>query len=185
MDKSPLDKLTEIEEKLEKELKENEPQNNESPKKGPSPCCLGCFVPILIVILLFIGMCIYVYTQPYTKPIMTCLQNQLEIYEAIGRYKDLNNTYPESLKDLEKEYLKDKSVLYCPLDTKQEGYEYQNPEKVKGAKYITRCSRHILKEGVPFPPIIITPQGKFQYDMEAVPNTQNTIQDTQKQGGIK
>ena len=182
MDKNPIDKLNEIEDQLKKQLNETEIENNQNQiNKGPSPCCLGCLTPIIIIILLFVGMCIYVYNQPYTKPIMSCLQNQLEIYEAIGRYKDLNNTYPESLKELEAEYLKDKSSLYCPLDTNKEGYEYQNPEKVKGAKFITRCSRHKLKDAYPFPPIIITPQGKFQYDMEAVPNPQNTEQNTNTQ----
>ncbi len=173
MDKNPLDKLNELQEQLQQQLNETESDNNQNQiKRGPSPCCLGCLTPIIIIILLFVGMCVYVYNQPYTKPIMSCLQNQLEIYEAIGRYKDLNNTYPNNLKELEKEYLKDKSVLYCPLDKDKAGYEYANPEKEKGTKYITKCSKHKLNEYTPFPPIIITPQGKFQYDMEALNTNQ-------------
>ena len=170
MNKPPIENLNELKEKLEKDLRDDNKENKNLGPNHSNHCLLGCMFPILVIFLLFVGLCIYVYCQPYTQPILTCLSNQTEIYEACQRYRDLNNKYPENLKELEKEYLKDKNSLYCPLDTKKEGYLYANPDKEKGARYITSCHKHKLKDNIPFPPITITPEGAFRYDMESLNN---------------
>ena len=163
MEKPPIDDL----EKITKEMIEKRNELIQELNIKRRNCCLGCLTPIVVVVLLMVGSMVYVCCQPYFKPMIKCLENQMELNDAIRRYRDGHEEqYPESLKDLEAEYLKDKSVLYCPLDGEKEGYTYNNPNKDKEAEWVTTCPRHKLDEKHPFPPIGIDKNGKFVYKRE-------------------
>lgn len=164
MNKNPLDELEETQKELieqkDKLIKELKVKKN---------CCLGCLIPIFVIFIIFLGMSLYVSRLDGFKPLMKCVQNQYEIYNALSRYKDLNNTYPKDLSIIGKEYLKEPNNLYCPLDKKKKGYEYENP--INGKKsYILRCPRHTLSNNIPIPPIVITKDGKFSYDFDYLNN---------------
>ena len=153
-------------EELQKELKERKEElKNEIQNKNKN-CCLGCSLTFLIILIILISLSVYISKMPEFKPIYNCFKNQTEIYDAIRRYKDLNQKYPESLDIIAKEYLDDKTTLYCPLDKNKEGYEYFNPNK-EHKPYIIRCKRHKLFHNQPIPPITITVDGKFAYDFDS------------------
>ena len=151
-------------EDLKNELENRKAELKEDLKKSKKTCS-GCLLTLLIIILAITGISVYVSRMPEFKPILTCVQNQIEIYNAIHRYKDLNNSYPKNLDIIKNEYLSNPDVLYCPMDKNKEGYEYINPDKEKNTVYILRCKRHQY-HNQPFPPLTITKEGKFSYDME-------------------
>lgn len=156
---NPEELLEQKKRELSEELKKS--------RKG----CRGCLITVLVILILFLGSCIYVSHLPAFNPLMTCVENQMELYSAIQRYRDLHNAYPKSLNDIKEEYLKDKNIIYCPLDKKHEGYEYFSPDKTD-QDFILRCKRHKLSENQPIPPIITTKDGKFAYDMNDFQNMQ-------------
>lgn len=155
---SNFDEYQELEQK-KKELM-NELKNS---KKG----CYGCLITIIVILIIIIGIGVYVSHLPAFRPLVTCMENQTELYNAITRYKDLNGTFPKTLNDISDEYLNDKNILYCPTDTDHKGYEYRNPDEyINPPAFIIRCKGHKLNENQPFPPIIISKDGKITYDIE-------------------
>ena len=128
--------------------------------------CIGCLSFLLVIFAIILCCMIYVSKLPCFEPAMTCVEQEMELYNAIMRYRDLNNAYPKSLDDIKDEYLKDKNILFCPLDTKHEGYEYFCPDKDKNTAFILRCNRHKISDSQPLPPFAITKQGQFSYDFQ-------------------
>lgn len=91
--------------------------------------------------------------MPGVNTTLKCRSNMEELGAAITRYKDVNNKYPEKLSDLKKEYLKDTSVLRCPLDKNKDNdtsYVYHRPGPgAKGTFVMLECDRHRPRRDMP------------------------------------
>ncbi len=106
--------------------------------------CRGCLITVWIVILAFIGFSIYVTRLPFYKPYEECSKNCINaLIPALGRYYSHNNRYPDSLAELQGEYLKDKNAVYCPLHKdKKAGYIYIKPDSPEYGGVVLKCREH-------------------------------------------
>ncbi|MBQ9358247.1 MAG: hypothetical protein IJT95_01740, partial [Abditibacteriota bacterium] len=105
--------------------------------------CRGCLIAVWVIVFIFIGFSIYVTRLPFYKPYEKCSRNCINsVLPAMERYYNKNSAYPESLRELQGEYLKDKSTIYCPLDDQEHEYEYYRPESPDYQGVVLRCTRH-------------------------------------------
>ena len=121
---------------------------------GCSKPLKACAVIAALVVLAIIGMLIYAMRMPTIQVMLRCRDNMTQIGDALERYHSVNNSYPPDLRSIEKEYLKDTSVLHCPADKSSDGelsYIYHRPpSNAKDTFVILECDRH--KAGRDLPP---------------------------------
>lgn len=108
---------------------------------------------------------------PTISDIANCQLNLPEIYGAVERYRATHeDKYPPSLDILRKEYMKDPSVLVCPLDKSKSGktsYTYTPPkENPKEDDILIRCNRHRVRLDLPIIEVYITVNGEAGFKPE-------------------
>lgn len=113
----------------------------------------GC-VAVLAVALaaLLVGM-LWMMRNPSVQAMLTCRDHLTTLGAALERYHDVNGFYPEKLDDLKEEYLKDPSVLHCPVDGRPDqvvSYAYNRPKPGSPGDFVVlECDRHRLRPDVP------------------------------------
>ena len=124
---------------------------------------IACAVITALVIAAVVVLLIYLSRMPIVVNTWTCRRNMTEINDALRRYYDVNDVYPPDLDTLEKDYLKDKSVLRCPLD-KSPGsapsYVYHRPgPNSHGGFVVLECSLHRLGSDEPVTKLVLLKNG--------------------------
>lgn len=118
--------------------------NNDIPKPpGCSTPLKGCLIVVGLIMSLLLAAMIYLAKSPSMQAIFACKSNMAEISAAISRYEDVNGHRPPNLRALATNYLKDASVLRCPLDKSsgdKPSYTY-NPSAT-GSQIMLECDRH-------------------------------------------
>ncbi len=113
---------------------------------------IGCSVFITFVLFVLVLLMISLFRSPYYQHIAECRSNIQRLGDALGRYADKNDAYPDELTDLVPDYIP-KSVLYCPSDKKNKSrstYEYNKPEiDYPGNAIILICYNHHGSSSVP------------------------------------
>ena len=138
-------------------------KNDNSNPTGCSPPLRGCLIASLLVMALFIGVLAYFSRMPSMQAMGECKYNMQELSAAISRYEEVTGHRPEKLPDLAKQYLKDPSVLRCPLDKssgKTPSYGY-NPNANDG-RVMLECDRHKIRKDMPNSKLLILGDGKFE-----------------------
>ena len=153
--------------------------NNENPTPaGCSPPLKGCLVTTVIVMALFLGVLAYFSRMPSVRAMGVCKYNMQELAAAIDRYKAVNGHRPESLDELADQYLKDPSVLRCPLDKSSgdtSSYTY-NP-KAGDNQIMLECARYKLRHDMPNSILRVSGDGRFDVRN---PGIKETIRDAEK-----
>jgi len=137
---------------------------NTPPKPtGCAPYLKGCLIVVAVLIVAFLGLLIYVLQMKPVRDLAQCKVNMETIGEALRRYNDVNGEYPTDLKPIAKDYLKDDSVLYCPLSTnrrRETSYTYHRPgASAKDDFVVLECARHKLRPDVPASKILLLRSG--------------------------
>jgi|GEM_PF-5458881 len=109
---------------------------------------------------------------PTVSDIVECQLNMPEIYGAVQRYRATHDDqYPPSLDVLRKEYMKDTSVLTCPLDKSKSGktsYTYTPPkEDANDDDILISCNRHRVRHDLPVIEVYITVGGVAGFKPES------------------
>jgi len=125
----------------------------------------ACAVLAALAMIGLIVMLVVVAKMPTVRSLAVCRTNMAAIGQAIRRYHDVNDAYPASLSQLRGVYLKDNSVLRCPLD-KSEGdspsYTYRRPSESSPATFqMLECDRHRLRKDVSISRIILQKNLEF------------------------
>lgn len=118
---------------------------------GCSTPLKACLVVGALVFVLLIGGLIWTLRLPAVRSLIRCRSNMTQIGEAIRRYHDVTGSYPPELAVLRRDYLKDPSVLRCPLDRSPGDapsylYHRLRPDSPERA-VVLECDRHRLKPG--------------------------------------
>ena len=128
----------------------------------------GCAIVAGLAILGVIALLVYLMRMPMVQSVMTCRANMVEVGNALKRYAEVNGEYPDSLGALKKEYLKDVSVLRCPLDMRGDtlsSYIYHKPGRGAGAKFVVlECCRHRLGKGLPISKLKLLKDGNIDIE---------------------
>ncbi|MBR4749570.1 MAG: hypothetical protein IK083_08385 [Abditibacteriota bacterium] len=104
----------------------------------------GCLVAAWVIIIIFAGLSLYLTRQPFYKPYEECSKNCIvNLIPALNRYYDKNSRYPDTLEELQKDYLKDKDSIYCPSKSKHK-YEYHKPSSPDYAGPVISCKEHVI-----------------------------------------
>jgi hypothetical protein len=102
--------------------------------------------------------------MPAVVSMRACQDNMLDISDALRRYDDVNNQYPSNLMALRKDYLKNDSVLRCPLDKSpgnEPSYVYHRPGPHSGDDFVVlECSLHRISPNEPIPKIVVLKSGR-------------------------
>ncbi len=153
--------------------------NNENPTSaGCSLPLKGCLVITIIVMALFVGILAYFSRMPSVRAMGECRYNMQELAAAIGRYKAVNGHRPENLDELAEQYLKDPSVLRCPLDkshSKKSSYKYNS--KAGDSQIMLECDRHKLRRDMPNSILRVSGDGRFDVRN---PSFKEAMQDAEK-----
>lgn len=153
--------------------------NTNNPNQTASGCMLrGCLIATAVITALFISMAIYMWHVPSMRERTVCQLHMIEVAAAISRYTDVNGHRPSNLHELAKEYLKDPSVLRCPLDKSggdAPSYIY-NP-KASDSQIMLECNRHRLRSDMPKSRLVILGNGTFK-DIE--PSVQQILDEARK-----
>ncbi len=155
----------------------------ESPRKRGASSCLkaagiGCLVIVVVIVALTIwGFSlakknpIFQRTMQETKVMGECSERMAKIGNALNTYAAQNGgKYPMKLDDLYPKYVTDKSMLQCPSGA-QKGtvcsYEYVQPAPdAPGETVVLTCRHHVIVEGQPPMPIVLTKKGKVEADQQ-------------------
>ncbi len=120
---------------------------------GCSRSLKGCAIIVAVAFVAVIALLIYMSRMPVVQDVVTCRMNMTAVGAALNRYHDVHNAYPETLDELKKDYLKNPSVLRCPLDKSpgtEPSYIYHRPKSNSPAKFVVlECCRHRLSKGMP------------------------------------
>lgn len=140
--------------------------NNTDNLPGCSRPMKGCMVTIGIALIGLMALLFYASRMPAVREIVQCRDNMTQIGAAIGRYHDVNGTYPADLLVLKKEYIKDQSILRCPLD-KSPGnapsYSYHKPVPgSRGHFAMLECDRHRMSKEIPPYKMIFRKDGSLE-----------------------
>lgn len=126
----------------------------------------ACSVIALLLVIVVIGLLIYAMKIPSIQVMLKCRDNMTQVGEALQRYHSVNNSYPVDLRVIEKEYLKDKSVLRCPSDKSandESSYIYNRPPaNAKGTFVILECDRHRARRDMPPSKLKLMINGAFK-----------------------
>lgn len=129
------------------------PQPEIRQPQGCSRSFRACIVVVGLLTVLFLGLLVYAFRMPAVRGVVRCKSNLEAIGAALGRYNDVNGSYPRSLAEIRSEYLKDPSVLRCPLDEARAGdtsYVYHRPKSTaKDSFVILECHHHRLLRDAP------------------------------------
>ena len=153
--------------------------NNDNP--NPVGCSLplkGCLVAYLLVMALFLGVLTYFSRMPSVQAMGVCKYNLQELSAAISRYEDVTGNRPQKLEGLAKQYLKDPSVLRCPLDKSvgdAPSYIY-NPNATDD-QVMLECGRHKIRKDMPNSRLVVLGSGKFEIRN---PSFRQTIKEAEK-----
>ncbi|MCL5105111.1 MAG: hypothetical protein M1133_13490 [Armatimonadetes bacterium] len=127
--------------------------NDLTPRSGCSKPVKGCAIVAALLCLAFVILLVYVARMPSVHSLIKCRENMAAVGDAIRRYHDVNNSYPPDLEILKKDYLKNPSVLRCPVDKSigdKPSYTYHVPPAgAKGDFVALECERHLLGPGMP------------------------------------
>jgi len=154
--------------------------NNTTPQR-PAGCSLllkSCLVTTVLVIALFMAGLIYMVRMTSVRDLSTCAEHMREVAAAVERYDDVNSHRPAKLAALRKEYLKDPSVLRCPLDKspgERPSYAY-NPEARDGQTML-ECDRHRIRDDMPISKLKIHGDGTFEM---VKPSLSETLKEAEK-----
>ena len=115
---------------------------------------------------------------PAVSNIAKCQLNLPEIYGAVERYRATHeDQYPPNLDVLRKEYMKDTSVLICPMDKSKSGktsYTYTPPKgEANDNDILISCNRHRVRPDLPVIEVYITVGGVAGFKPEPENITQN------------
>jgi hypothetical protein len=128
----------------------------------------GCAVVTAIVVCGLVGLLLYVLMLPGMRELRKCQANMLEIRDALGRYHDVNGEYPPDLQTLAKEYLKDKSVLRCPLSEpgrSGSSYTYNRPgPHSPGSSPVLVCEYHNKRRNLPIRKLMLLKNGRIKVE---------------------
>lgn len=120
-------------------------------------------VVLVLVALVFAGLLLYAMRMPAVRGMLGCQSNLMEVGGALRRYSDLHGSYPRDLSAIEKDYLKDPSVLRCPLDRDPSGvssYIYHRPgANAKGDFVVLVCTRHRFSRDTPRTQLVYLKKG--------------------------
>lgn len=140
------------------------------PPKSKSNCFVVGGVTCLVLLVVFVLIAIWAFRAMVHNPafkqaftgVKLATECQLhlqstsgdqDIYHALDRYKTRYGKYPQKLDELYPTFLKDRSVLHCPADTRPNdviSYEYTPPAvNASGTTVVVECKRHVLQEGQP------------------------------------
>ncbi len=157
--------------------------------RGPRGCrrlLIGCGVVTALIIAGFAALLIYTLRMPSARELLRCRDDMIAVGDALRRYEDVNGSYPPDLQALEKDYLKDPSVLRCPLDkspSSQTSYIYHRPgPNAKGDFVVLECCRHRIRGDVPVSRLLILKDGTFNIE---TPSLQQQVKEMErrKDGG--
>jgi hypothetical protein len=120
-------------------------------------------ITTLAALMLILGVAMLMRNTSISN-IAKCQLNMPEIYGAVERYRATHDDkYPPDLDILRKEYMKDPSVLICPLDKSNSGktsYTYTPPkEDADGSDILISCNRHRVRDDFPILEVYITVDG--------------------------
>ena len=149
----------------------------------------ACAVIVALAVVGLIVMLVMLAKMPAFQDIVVCKSNMTEVASAIKRYYDVNNKYPANLDDLKKEYIKDKSILKCPLD-KSEGdessYKYIIPErKSKDTFIVLECDRHKLRPDMGYSKIVLYKNGEVEIINPTIKETIKYQENMKKKPPVK
>ncbi len=101
----------------------------------------------IAAIALLVGLMLVVISQvPSARHKLRCKSNMMAISAALQRYYWPNETYPDNLDALRKDYLKEPGVLRCPADKspgRKPSYDYIKPApNAPGNAIVLSCDRH-------------------------------------------
>ena len=154
--------------------------NNAQPAKGCSKYFKGCLIITAVMMAAIIGLFIYAMNLPAIQVMLECRDNMTQVGEALERYHSVNSTYPPDLETLKKEYLKDPSVLKCPLDKSggnKSSYIYHKPpENAADTFVILECDRHSMGHNMPPSKLKLMINGEFKS-----PSFQEAMDEASKQ----
>lgn len=142
--------------------------------------------------LVMIVVTLALMRNPEISDLATCKLHMSEIYGAIERYRAVHDdNYPPSLDALKDDYMKDPSVLKCPLDktgSKTTSYEYTPPKgEPDPDQVIVSCRRHRANPKLPVLEVFLKADGStgFRQDpkllkeqRKASPNKDKGITET-------
>ena len=139
---------------------------------GSAPGCSrplkGCAIIAAIAFVGVIALLIYMSRMPVVQDVVTCRMNMTAIGAALDRYHDVHNSYPRSLDEMKKDYLKNPSVLRCPLDKSsgtETSYIYHRPKAGYPPSFIVlECCRHKLAKDAPISKMKLRKDGKIILD---------------------
>lgn len=122
-------------------------------RPGCSRPAKACAITLVAVVALFLGLMFYAFRMPVVRGVVRCQTNMREIGDALRRYNDVNRSYPRDLESMSKDYLKDPSVLRCPLDrspSEAPSYIYHRPDSSSpGSFVVLECRHHDLGRDLP------------------------------------
>jgi hypothetical protein len=121
--------------------------------RGCSRPLKACAVILALVVVAVILLFWYALRMPAMRALVQCQTNMMAVGQALQRYEDVNGVYPKDLDTLKKDYLKDDSVLRCPLvkpDEEGSCYIYHRPGPGADDKFvILECDLHKTRGEVP------------------------------------
>jgi hypothetical protein len=114
---------------------------------------------------------IYLGRLPFVQDIVKCRTNMADVGAALQRFCDVNGRYPAQLVDLERDYLKDPTVLRCPLDKSSDSntsYTYHRPKASSPADFVVlECTRHRLAKDMPRTKLLLHKDGNVTVENPA------------------
>lgn len=149
-------------------------------RSGCSRPLKGCAVIAAVVALGLVGVLIYTFSLPQMRDLRQCQSNMMAVGAALQRYHDVNNEYPPDLAALEGEYLKDSSVLQCPLAETREGepsFIYHRPGPgAEDSFEMLVCECHGRSPEVPVRRIVLHKDGTLKLETLS-------LRDAMREGG--
>lgn len=109
----------------------------------------ACAIITILLIAVVIGLSIYAIRLPIVRDLMQCRENMETVGAAIDRYHGVTGSYPDELEQLKDEYLKDPSVLSCPVGEGGEEcyFTYNKPKETSPEDFVVlECDAHVLGE---------------------------------------
>ncbi len=114
--------------------------------------CVGCVSAVVLGMLAAILM-FAVSTKNGTLPeplrqgeIARCSDQMQRLTDALHRYRNKNDVYPQQLQDLWPDFLTDQSILWCPADDARKGptsYHYIRPSPdAPDSDIVLKCDFH-------------------------------------------
>jgi len=132
----------------------------------------GCAVVTVVVIFALVGLLVYALMLPGWRDLRKCQANMTQINDALGRYYDVNGEYPPDLQTLAKEYLKDESVLRCPLSKPGKSgssYIYNRPgPHSPGGFPVLVCECHSKRNDLPIRRLILLKNGQLKLEARSL-----------------